>query len=394
MSVDPQLRRARLAVVSAFFLNGFLLASWVVNIPAIEDRTGLSHATLGSLLLLLGLGSFVAMQAGGWAVDRVGSRAVTVTGVGTLAAAAVLPGYALDATTLAVAVLALGVGNGLLDVAMNAHAVTVEERYGRPLMSGFHAFFSIGGAVGAACGALAHALEVPLPVLLPVVAGLALVVGALTLPGLLPPAPAVPIRHAVATGGPEQPVPTKRILALAGLAFALMLAEGAAADWSALHAREHLGASDSAAALAYAGFAVAMTAGRLVADRVAVVIGPVAVIRYGSTVATAGITLAVLSPALPLTVAGWALFGLGLSGSVPQIFSAAGRLSEESSGVVLSRVVGAGYLGLLAGPAAVGWLAEGSSLGPALLVPAALCALAAVGAGVVVARRQPALSSR
>ncbi|MEI5673544.1 MULTISPECIES: MFS transporter [unclassified Nocardioides] len=380
-STDTRILRARIAVIAAFGVNGFLLASWVVSIPQVEDRAGLSHASLGSILLLLGLGSFVSMQVGGWAVDRVGSRVVTMTAVAMLAVAVTLPSLATGAGTLALAVLAIGLGNGALDVAMNSHAVQVERAHGRPLMSGFHACWSIGGAIGAGVGAIARGQDVPLG---PYLAGSAIAgaaVAAVTLPGLLPPYDAAAADEAVE---PVAVVPpeTRRIVGLALLAFVLMLAEGVAADWSALHARDHLDAG-SLAALAYAAFAVAMTAGRLVADRVTARIGAVAVVRWGALVAGAGMLVAVLSPALPLTLVGWALFGLGLSGTVPQIFSAAGAMSAGGGGVIMSRIVGAGYLGLLAGPALIGWLAAGTSLTLALVLPAALCVLAVRWAGLL-----------
>jgi MFS family permease len=248
-------------------------------------------------------------------------------------------------------------------------------------MSGFHACWSIGGAIGAGVGAIARGQDVGLaPYLIgSAVAGAA--VAAVTLPGLLPPydgatdAPQAEVRERLS---PDR----RRIVGLALLAFALMLAEGVAADWSALHARDHLDAG-SLAALAYASFAVAMTAGRLVADRVTTRVGPVAVVRWGAVTAAAGMLVAVVSPTLPLTLVGWAVFGLGLSGTVPQIFSAAGAMSDAGGGVIMSRIVGAGYLGLLAGPALIGWLASGTSLTLALLLPAALCLLAVRWAGLL-----------
>lgn len=382
-TTDARVLRARVAVIGAFAVNGFLLASWVVSIPQVEDRTGLTHASLGSILLLLGLGSFVSMQVGGWAVDRVGSRAVTVTGVAVLAVAVTLPALATSAAGLAVAVLAIGLGNGALDVAMNSHAVQVERAHGRPLMSSFHACWSIGGAIGAGAGALVHSQDVDLGPYLVGSAVVGAVVAALVLPGLLPPRAAAP---ETGTGAAPDPVvrrpAIRRIVGLALLAFVLMMAEGVAADWSALHARDHLGAG-SAAALAYAAFAVAMTAGRLVADRVTARVGPVAVVRWGALVAGVGMLVAITAPVLPLTLVGWALFGLGLSGTVPQIFSAAGAMSEAGGGVIMSRIVGAGYLGLLAGPALIGWLAAGTSLGVALVLPAVLCLLAVRWAGLL-----------
>lgn len=168
-----------------------------------------------------------------------------------------------------------------------------------------------------------------------------------------------------------------RVLLLGGIAFALMLCEGVANDWSTLQVKEHLGVADSVAALAFGAFSATMTFGRFVADRISARIGGVAVVRYGAVAAAAGMTLVMASPWLPLTLAGWALFGLGLSGAVPQLFTAAGNITTGSPGTNMSRVVGLGYLGFLAGPSSIGWVSESTSLTAAMAIPLGCVLLAA-----------------
>ena len=167
------------------------------------------------------------------------------------------------------------------------------------------------------------------------------------------------------------------------LAFLLMLAEGVANDWSALHAVEHLNRPPSAAALAYATFAVAMTVGRLTVDRIAGRFGPAFVVRFGSLAAAIGIGVVMISPVFGLTLVGWAVFGLGLAGVVPQLFTAAGNISATQQSIVLSRVVGAGYVGQLAGPALVGVVAGWVGLNLAFALPLVFCVVAVVVAPIV-----------
>lgn len=170
------------------------------------------------------------------------------------------------------------------------------------------------------------------------------------------------------------------------MAFLLMLAEGTANDWSALHATHHLGEEGSRAALAFAVFSVAMTVGRLRVDALVARFGPVAIVRYGSALASAGLLLVIMSAGYPLTLSGWLLFGIGLSGIVPQIFSAAGNLDPRRRGAVMARVAGAGYLGLLAGPALIGWIAERIGVNAALVLPLVFCAVGVILAGTVAPR--------
>ena len=129
------------------------MGMWVVHIPAIEQQVGISHATLGGLLVLLGLGAFAGMQIAGRLTDRLGARVVVPAAGALCGATLVLPGLAREPWTLAAALLVFGFCNGCLDVSMNAHAVHVEKAYGRPVMSAFHAAFSVGGVVAALIGA-------------------------------------------------------------------------------------------------------------------------------------------------------------------------------------------------------------------------------------------------
>lgn len=140
------LRKARAATTACFALNGFVMGMWIVHIPPVEQRTGVGHALLGWLLLLLGAGAFAGMRIAGPLTDRFGARLVVPAGAGLCSAAVVLPALAADAPSLGGALLLLGFGNGCLDVAMNTHAVQVERGYGRPVMSAFHAVFSMAAS--------------------------------------------------------------------------------------------------------------------------------------------------------------------------------------------------------------------------------------------------------
>ncbi|TQJ09023.1 MFS transporter [Lapillicoccus jejuensis] len=378
-TVPDDIRRARLAVAGVFFAAGFALAAWVVNIPAVQEATGISHATLGGLLLVLGAGSVVGLQSGGLLIDRVGSRTLTVVAGLLLAAAVNLPGLAGSPWALAAALAAFGLANGLTDVAMNDQAVLVERRYPRPVMSSFHACWSVGGAVGAGVGALVQRADLPTQVALGVGAVVTALLVALSGRFLVTDRGAVvpEAERGSVTGAPELvPGTRSRLLTLAVLAFLLMLAEGAANDWSALQAVEDLGQREAAGSLAYGAFAVAMTVGRFASDPVVHRVGRPALVRWGSLLAAVGVLVVVLSRAYPLTLVGWVAFGLGLSGIVPQIFTTAGNLDVPNRGVVISRVMGAGYVGILAGPAVVGWLAGLVGLTHALLVPVGCCVVA------------------
>lgn len=380
--VPDRARRARAAVFGIFGVNGFLFAIWVVHIPSIERRTDITHATLGSLLLILAAGAIIGMQASGPLSDRFGSyRLVTIVGL-LLSCALVGPAVSTDVVTLGVALFLFGMFNGALDVSMNSQAVDVERLYPRPIMSAFHALFSVGGVIGSLVGAATLAAEIPILVSMGGAAAFGVVSVAFCRPFLLVAARNTPSDASPSAVGAHSRF-SPRVLTLGALAFALLLSEGVANDWSTLQVKEHLGTSDGTAALAFGFFAAMMTVGRFCADRVSARFGPVAVVRYGNLIAASGMLMVLLSDSLPLTLAGWAAFGLGLSGSIPQIFTSAGNLGGDAAATNMSRVVGMGYVGFLAGPATIGWISHFVSLTSAMAVPLLLTLVAAAAAGTV-----------
>jgi MFS family permease len=360
------------ATFAFFGLNGFVVGMWVVHIPVIEHRAGVDHATFGLLLLLLGGGAFVGMQVAGPLTDRFGPHRVVPLGAVLCTTALILPGLATNGVALGAGLLALGFGNGCLDVSMNAHAVEVEHAYQRTIMSAFHAMWSIGGFAAAVVGATTLSWGWSPVTTFTASTALTLAIAAVATPALLRKAPKQ------VESGPKKRTP-RRIWALAGLALLLMLSEGVANDWSVLHLSTVLDAPDTTAAFAYAAFAAAMTIGRLLTDPVAQRFGPVAIVRYGSAIAAVGLLLAALTPSIPLAIAGWTLFGIGLSGCVPQLFSAAGHADRTAAGANVSRVAGLGYLGILAGPAVIGPMTTLMPLNITFLLPVVFCVVA-VGA--------------
>ncbi|MGW0805884.1 MFS transporter [Nonomuraea sp. NPDC002799] len=374
-------KRARVGVFGFFFLAGFVMGLWAAGLPSLNDRLELGPARLGSVLLLISAGALVSMLAAGPLVDRFSSR--RVCWIAGPFSGAVLLGPALASSYWMLAALAVlfGIGLGVTEIAMNAHSVEVERRYGRPIISSFHGTWSLGGAAGGGLTSLILQAGLDAQVLLVVAA---LVVPFLYVPAarlLLPDPPA----HADAESGATTGGSLKwGLIALLGLAaFAGHLSEGAAIDWAALHARWVLLTDPALAPLAYTIFSVAMTTVRLLGDPIRGRLGSVRTIQLAGLFATAGYVLVLVSPVVgePLRVVcawtGWALAGVGLATVVPVLFSAVGAAGGRV-GRALAMVTAFGYSGLLLGPAVLGYVAESSSLPIALIIPAVLAAVVAV----------------
>ncbi len=386
-TAPPTARAARAATWMFFALNGFAVGMWLVHIPNVERATGISHSTLGALLLVLGGAAFVGMQVSGPLVDRLGHRRLVPAAGVFLGLALCGPGFADSWWALGLALALFGFGNGAIDVAMNAQAVVVERAYPRPIMAAFHAMWSVGGALAAIVGAATLGAGVSTGVTL-TVTGVLCVLLSLGSARFLMESPAAPEPAATVAKAPRG-APRRAVWLLGAVALALMLSEGVANDWAALHMEKVLGTSASTAAFAYGAFAVAMTTGRFLTDRVVALAGPAAIVRYGAALAAVGLTTAAVSPWVPLTLVGWALSGLGLSGGVPQLFTAAGNLDTRASGALMARVAGLGYVGMLAGPALIGGLTRWMPLNVTFAVPVVLCVLAAVFAGVLSPKVEP-----
>ncbi|MEN9753359.1 MAG: hypothetical protein RL670_1050 [Actinomycetota bacterium] len=347
--------KARIANSISFLICGSSWAIYAVHIPAIEARIGVTHAILGSLLLLLGAGAFAAMEFAGRIIDRQGSRFVTIWG-GVLATLALWgPAFSTNAIELGIATFVLGLGIGVLDVGMNAHGLEIERATAKPIFSSFHAFYSLGGVVGAGIGGLTLALGMPLQISLPLLSVLLLAVTLITARWLLPRTPTD--RHEVATKTKSRTRGLLMVLGLGLLSGFGALAEGSAADWSALELTTVMKTTQAEAAAGLASFSIAMFTMRMLVDRIVAKHGRIFVIRWGSLVGSIGLALVVSALSVPTILIGWAVLGLGAAGLVPQFFALVDELSEPAvRGRNMGRVLGLTYLGILAGPASIGWL--------------------------------------
>jgi MFS family permease len=373
------MRATRITIALFFFGDGLLLGSWAARIPAVQRHTGLTNAQLGLALFAASVGALVAMPLAGWLSGRIGSRVVTVAAL--LAAAASLFGASLadGLAGLAAALFGFGAGFGAINVAANAQGLALERLYRRPILSSFHAAFSSGGLAGAGFGALVAGVGIgPRSHFGALAVGLALFALVSRSRLLAPEADAGERTVTLAR-------PPRTLLVLGAAAFCTMLAEGAAADWSAVYLSHSVGAAAAVAALGYTTFSLAMVVSRTVGDPLNVRLGPVSLVRGGGLVAAVGLAAALLAGSTAASLAGFAAMGFGLGVVVPVLFRAAGSTPGVSPGVAVAAVSTIGWFGFLAGPPAIGFAAGAVGLRSALglvVVATALLALLARGARV------------
>jgi len=369
------LRAARVAVAAIFFVNGTATANWLVRIPAVQEKLGLSEGTLGLALFGVAVGALVSMPWTGRLIARVGSKRVTQIAALVFAAVFLLPPLAPNGLGLFAALVILGAGHGALDVAMNAQAATVERQYARPIMSSFHALFSLGGLVGAAMGGVIASRGVGLMAHL---AALSLVVALLAsriTSRMLPAGADATPEHASASR------PHGALIALGVLAFCVLLGEGAMADWSAVYLRDVTNAGPGLAAAGYAAFSLAMATGRLVGDSLRLRVSSAVLVRLGGALAAVGLASGLAFESPWGAIVAFGAVGVGLSIAFPIALAAASALPGTSPGPAIATVSTFGYAGFLAGPPLIGFVAEATSLRGGLVVVVVSCVVVAALAG-------------
>ena len=371
--MDLALRRARIAITITFIINGFSAGSFVARIPDFKRILDISNGTLGLSLLFVSAGVFLALKPAGKYSAKFGSQPIIFFSTIALALSYLLLGFLFSLTWFWITLFIFGFVLAAQDVSMNAHAVVVEQRAGRRLMSVFHAMFSVGTLFGGILGGVFSQLEIT-----PLTQGSSLallyIVAALLVRPLFLPASAD--THHFGDEKRAKHPPIFAILGLFGLFAAL--SEGAAGDWGGVLARETFGASPFISTLPYIVFCTAMIIGRLSGDYLAHRFGASKVIAAGGVIAGTGLSAGLLIGGVPAIMVAWFLLGIGLSVVIPLMFSAAGTIAlTKYSGVIapseaVAKVSGVSYFGFVIGPPLIGFIADAFELRWTLILLAGL----------------------
>jgi len=380
----PGVGGKRFAVSAAFLFFGIAAGTLVPRVPALKESLRLSDGQVGLAFLAYAVGAVAGAVLSRLVLSRGAARWVRV-GTVAMCAALVTPALAPSFALLTMAFFLGGLCAGFLDVLENAQAAEIERDSGRPMINGFHGFWSFGAIIGSIGAALAATAGLTPLLNFAIVAAVVAVTSVPLLSGL-------PDTRSAAAG--MLPSGTTRwgigtaVGAVAAIAFLGILVESGGADWSAIYLRDFGHTGQGVAATGYAAFAVAMTVVRFLADRLTARTSPGVVAGLGGLVAAGGIGLAIAEPAPLLAIAGFALAGAGSAVMVPLAFSAAANLGR--TGTALSVVMMAGYAGSIVGPFLIGATADRVGLRTALAIPlAAAFAVLAMTVGMRPLGRRP-----
>ncbi|MFI1384021.1 MFS transporter [Embleya sp. NPDC020886] len=352
-----------------FAVHGAVGGGFASRLPWLQEHLDLSPGQLGVALAAPAVGASLAMPVAASLVHRHGGRTALRCLIALWCAVPLLPTSAPGLPWLCAALLVYGVGAGMSDVAMNTQGLVVEQRVGRSTLPLLHGMWSAGALVGAGLGAAAAFAGLDARVHLAGLAVLLAAVGWIAGRNLLDARP---------TAGAPAPrrftLPSRAVLAIGAVGFCAVFAEGAGANWSAVHLREVAGASPGVAALAFTGFACTMTVARLLSGRVVDRFGVVRAVRGGAVLATTGAVLVATAHSPWPAAIGFALLGVGVAAVLPLTFAAAGRTGQDPSQSIAGVATVTYTSGLLA-PAIVGGIADHASLGVSFAVVAVLAAI-------------------
>lgn len=360
MTVD--LKHTRRATRLFFLAFGLVFSSWAPMVPFVKTKLAVDDGELGLILLLFGMGALVSMPLTGFFIQQFGMRLISL--ISALIALIVLPFLAITdkVVTVSITLFCFGFTTGIWNVAINAQAVAVESKAGTPYMSGFHSLFSVGGL----CGALMISifLEGSFSLL-----SSALVISSITfLIVLLQWQNLLSKNEDKKSSSPHQKFsfPELKALFLGLICFISFMAEGSMLDWSAEFLRSVLAYDPANAGIGFAIFSIAMAIGRFYGDRIIHLMGNQWVFQMGCFLAAIGFVVVVFLDWGYTGLLGFLLIGLGASNIVPILFSSVGRL-QASSSFNLTIVTTCGYLGMLLGPAFIGFIANATTLSFAFL---------------------------
>ncbi|WP_426750362.1 MFS transporter [Myxococcus sp. Y35] len=398
LQVLPQYRAARAAVAAMFLTNGAIFANLLPRYPQLKADLGLSNAEFGLAVAAFPCGALMAGLSAGSLVRRFRSSRVAVAGTLLTSLGVLLAGLAQSWGMLAAALFCAGGLDAITDVAQNSHGLRVQRLYGRSILNGFHAVWSIGAVVGGLMGGLAAGLDLPRGIHLSLSALLFAAVALTALRFALPgPEPTTPGEPAEADAQKDR-TPAQRgaagpghvwliIGALVLIACGGIMVEDAGMTWAAVYLSGTLGAEAAVASFGFVALVGAQFIGRLLGDGLVDRFGQRAVARAGGATTALGMSAALLFPSVPGTIAGFACAGFGVATLVPAAMHGADELPGLRAGTGLTVVSWLMRLGFLASPPIVGLVADALGLRVGLLVVPLAGTLVVLLAGVLSAAR-------
>jgi MFS family permease len=347
-----KLFKTRWAISTIFFCYGLTFASWASRIPSIQEKFSLSEAELGTLLLMLPIGSFISLPIAGVLVAKWNSFLVTRLSIVLYLISLLAISISENIYLLGLVLFLFGLMGNMVNIAINTQAVSLEKQVKKNIMGSFHGMWSLAGFFGAIIGAFMIGSEILLQYHYVIIFLVSIVASLVSFKFLI---------KSDLDEDKDKPIfviPDRSLLLLGVIAFCSMMCEGTMFDWSGIYYKKVVNAPQDILGLAYTFFMVSMAGTRFVADYFTSRFGVKKVVFFSGLLNFSGLLILILFPGKIISLVAFFIIGAGVSSVIPLVFSLAGRSKTMSSSVALAAVSTMGFFGFLLGPPLIGYLAS------------------------------------
>ena len=337
-----------------FFLSGFNFSTWASRIPTIKTEYLFNDAELGTLLLVLPVSSLLGLPFSGWIISRFNSSIPLAVGFGINALSLILIGFSNSILSLSISIFIFAFTMRIFSVSCNSQSIILQKLFTKPIIGSFHGLWSAGGIAGILFTTLILKLNIEMFSHLLWVGSVTTVLSIFSYQFLIK--DDRPIEGNRLIIGKPDPY----ILYLGLLAFFAAVCEGGMFDWSGIYFKEVLHVPIFT--YGYLIFMSFMAATRFLSDKIIAKVGMKMTYLFSSISIVLGILTAILIPNFWFGLIGFSLVGIGTASVVPMTYSLAGLSKKYSPGMAISIVATYFILGILVGPAVIGYLSHAFNL--------------------------------
>lgn len=355
---NKHLQRFSLSIF--FFLSGLCFSTWASRIPTIKEIFSLNDAQLGSIFLIMPFSALLGTVTSGWLVSKFDSRKPLVVSF-VLFALSLIAISIVKTIFLLVAVLALfSIFMRVLNIAMNAQSITLQNQFNSKIIGSFHGIWSLGGVIGVLFSTVMIKMRISMESHLTSIAVLTIVSSIIAYKFLLKKDKAE-VGNKLIFGKPDS-----FILYLGLIIFFASICEGGMFDWSGIYFKEVV--KEDVFTYGYLLFMTCMATSRFFLDKLLDKIEMSVLYVISGLLIASGILLAILFPLFWTALIGFCLVGVGVSAIFPMTYSLAGKSKKYSPGMAISIIGTYSIVGMFIGPPLIGYLSHNFGLKNAFIL--------------------------
>ena len=336
-----------------FFIMAFFVGLWTIRIPTIKDQINTDYFGIGLVMATFAIGSIIAMVFANNVIKMSSTRTVLLY-TSILQAILWLPTPFISSLQLfMIFSFIFGLCYGSFEISCNLYASNLEKREKKSMMSGFHAFWSLGVLTGSIATSLF--LEWNISFLNNVITYVII---------LLPLNIFIVLRlHVDRIENTENKhtiffIWPLLIFILALIAMVNALTEGSVDAWGALYMRDFIQVDGFLIGLATVSFNIFMVIGRLSGDWIRDRIGVYNFLTILFITSILSLYILYSFDSILAALCGFALLGIGTSAIIPIAYSLAGKAEGVDSGAAIAIISIAVYGTFMGAPATLGIIAN------------------------------------